>query len=80
MDRVKVLLMKLLSGLLENTDGKLLLMEKWDGKTATELRGDISYVTQHSNLFNASLRDNITLLILKTFKIGRFMKQQLLLD
>ncbi|MCB4399373.1 peptidase domain-containing ABC transporter [Synechococcus sp. MU1625] len=58
----KSTLMKLLSGLLENTDGRLVIDgQKWGGKSAFELRDDISYVTQHSNLFNASLRDNITL-------------------
>ncbi len=58
----KSTLMKILSGLLENTDGELLIDgQKWSARSTVELRNNISYVTQHSNLFNASLRDNITL-------------------
>lgn len=58
----KSTLIKILSGLLQYTDGDLCISGKrWNHQTANLLRNDISYVTQRSNLFNATLRDNITL-------------------
>ena len=58
----KSTLVKVLAGLLEHTDGHLTINGKpWGQENLVELRNDISYVTQHPQLFNGSLRDNLTL-------------------
>lgn len=58
----KSTLIKILAGLIEHTNGSLTIDGKpWSQENVIQLRNDISYVTQHPQLFNGSLRDNLTL-------------------
>lgn len=58
----KSTLIKILAGLHEPSSGSIEISgHSWNSEYRHLLRDEVAYVSQHPNLFNASLRDNLTL-------------------
>lgn len=70
----KSTIIKILSGLLKETTGEYLINgSSWKEQNISCLHQDIAYVAQRPNLFNGTLRDNLTL-----FNEGLYTEEEIL--